>query len=78
MGFNLMMMRPGDPNEPLPVDDWAERLRAAIPDIDVSVCSSEGEAMEVIGEADAAFGDIMTHRLLDVNVLAGLSGPDGH
>ena len=58
MGFKLMMMRPGDPNEPLPVDDWAERLRAAISDIEVSVCSSEGEAMEVIGEADAAFGDI--------------------
>ncbi len=58
MGFKLMMMRHGDPNEPLPVDDWAERLRAAIPDIEVSVCSSEDEAMEVIGEADAAFGDI--------------------
>ena len=58
MGFKLLMMRHGDPSEPLPVDDWADRLRAAIPDIEVSVCGSEGEAMEVIGEADAAFGDI--------------------
>ena len=37
-------------------DDWPDRLREAIPDIDVHLCPTVGEAMEVIGDADAAFG----------------------
>ena len=40
-------------------DDWPEKLREAIPDIEVQLCPTVGEAMEVIGEADAAFGDIV-------------------
>jgi phosphoglycerate dehydrogenase-like enzyme len=35
----------------------------AIPDIDVQLCSTVGEAMEVIGDADAAFGDIVPELL---------------
>ena len=58
MGFKLMLMRPGDRATASPMDDWPQALRQAIPDIDIAVCHSEGEAMEVIGEVDAAFGDI--------------------
>jgi phosphoglycerate dehydrogenase-like enzyme len=44
-------------------DDWPEKLREAIPDIEVQLCPTVGEAMEVIGEADAAFGDIVPELL---------------
>ncbi len=44
-------------------DDWPEKLREAIPDINVQLCPTVGEAMEVIGEADAAFGDIVPELL---------------
>ena len=44
-------------------EDWPEKLRAAIPDIDVHLCPTVGEAMEVIGDADAAFGDIVPELL---------------
>ena len=44
-------------------DDWPDRLREAIPDIDVHLCPTVGEAMEVIGDADAAFGDIVPELL---------------
>ena len=40
-------------------DDWPEKLKQAIPDIEVHLCPTVGEAMEVIGDADAAFGDIV-------------------
>ena len=44
-------------------EDWPDRLREAIPDIDVHLCPTVGEAMEVIGDADAAFGDIVPELL---------------
>ncbi len=40
-------------------EDWPDKLREAIPGIDVQLCPTVGEAMEVIGDADAAFGDIV-------------------
>ena len=58
MGFKLMLMRPGDRAVASPMDGWPQALRQAIPDIEIAVCHSDGEAMEVIGEVDAAFGDI--------------------
>ena len=53
MGFKLVICPPNYQ------DDWPAKLREAIPDIDVQICPTVGEAMEVIGEADAAFGDIV-------------------
>ena len=44
-------------------EDWPDRLREAIPDVDVHLCPTVGEAMEVIGDADAAFGDIVPELL---------------
>ncbi len=44
-------------------EHWEGRLREEIPDIDVHVCPTVGEAMEVIGDADAAFGDIVPELL---------------
>ena len=58
MGFKLVILRLGGEGEGPYIDDWPSRLKRAVHDIDVSVCHSVGEAMEAIGEADAAFGDI--------------------
>ena len=58
MAFKLMLMRLGDGATASPMDGWSQTLRQAVPDIEITVCHSEGEAMEVIGEVDAAFGDI--------------------
>ena len=44
-------------------EHWPEVLRQEIPDIDVHLCPTVGEAMEVIGDADAAFGDIVPELL---------------
>ena len=44
-------------------EHWPDLLRQEIPDIDVHLCPTVGEAMEVIGDADAAFGDIVPELL---------------
>ena len=53
MGFKLVLCPPDTQG------DWPEKLREAIPDIEVDLCRTVGEAMEVIGDADAAYGDIV-------------------
>ena len=55
MGFKLVILRPEDATY---MEEWPKKLKQAIPDIDVNLCHSVGEAMEVIEDADAAFGDI--------------------
>ena len=59
MGFNLLILRTGGQAESSHVDRWPELLAEAVPDIEVNVARSNGEAMEMIGEADAAFGNIV-------------------
>lgn len=58
MGFKLLILNPSEQRETEYVDTWPEKLRDAIPDIDVYLSKSVGEAMEVIEEVDAAFGNI--------------------
>ena len=53
MGFKIVICPPNYQ------DDWPGKLTEAIPDIEVHLCPTVGEAMEVIGDADAAFGDIV-------------------
>ena len=59
MGFNMLILRTGGQSDNEMVDRWPDMLREAIPDIEVNVARSVGEAMEMIGEADAAFGNIV-------------------
>lgn len=59
MGFKLLILELGHPGEHLYLDEWPQKLKEAIPGIEVNVCRSIGDAMEVIGEVDAAFGDIV-------------------
>ena len=49
MGFKLVICPPNYQ------DDWPAKLREAIPDIDVQLCPTVGEAMEVIGDAGVSF-----------------------
>ena len=59
MAFNLLIMRTERQAESGHMDDWPRALREAVPGIRVNVARSVGEAMEMIGEADAAFGNIV-------------------
>lgn len=59
MGFNLLILRAGGLSGRSQIDEWPARLKEAIPDIEVNVATSTGEAMEMIVDADAAFGDIV-------------------
>ncbi|HJO83804.1 MAG: D-2-hydroxyacid dehydrogenase [SAR202 cluster bacterium] len=63
MAFNLLIVRGPASAGQSAIDAWPAELRAAIPGITVNVATSEGEAMEMIGEADAAFGDIRPELL---------------
>ena len=57
MGFKLVICPPNYQ------EHWPQRLQDEIPDIDVHLCPTVGEAMEVIGDADAAFGNIVPELL---------------
>ena len=69
MGFKLVICPPNYQEE------WPDRLREAIPDIEVQLCPTVGEAMEVIGDADAAFGDIVPELLERAGNLKWISCP---
>ena len=56
-------------------EHWPDLLRQEIPDIDVQVCPTVGEAMEVIGDADAAFGDIRPELLERAHNLKWIACP---
>ena len=60
MGFNLLIFSTEGPGQPRvhETNRWPERLKELIPGIEVNVASSTGEALELIGEADAAYGNI--------------------
>lgn len=59
MGFNLLILQGAGESGRSYIDGWPDRLREAIPDMEINVARSNGEAMEMIQEADAAFGDIV-------------------
>ena len=63
MGFKLLMLDTGQEPDSEYLDEWTERLTRAVPGMELNVCRSVGEAMEVIGEADAAFGNIAPELL---------------
>ncbi len=56
-------------------EHWPQRLQEEIPDIDVHLCPTVGEAMEVIGDADAAFGDIVPELLERADNLKWIACP---
>ena len=69
MGFKLVICPPNYQ------EHWPQRLQEEIPDIDVHLCPTVGEAMEVIGDADAAFGDIVPELLERADNLKWIACP---
>ena len=58
MGFRLLILAPGPRGTKFEGEGWPDRLKELMPDIRTDVCYSAEEAKELIGEADAAWGDI--------------------
>ncbi len=60
MGFNLLILSTEGPGQPRTHEThrWADRLKELVPGIEVNAARSVGEAFELIGEADAAYGNI--------------------
>ena len=73
MGFKLLLLNPFDQEGMEYVDAWPDKLRETIPDMEISLARSVGEAMEVIGEVDAAFGNIAPNFLQEQTTSNGLS-----
>ena len=57
MSFKLLIYAP-DNGLDHNVESWPDILRSEIPNIEVSLVSSQGEAIEEIQDCDAAFGDL--------------------
>jgi phosphoglycerate dehydrogenase-like enzyme len=57
MSFKLLIYAP-DNGLDHNIESWPDMLRNEIPDIEVNLVSSRGEAIEGIQDCDAAFGDI--------------------
>ena len=72
MGFKLLILNPDQMEY---VDAWPANLKETIPDIEVSLVRAIGEAMEVIGEVDAAFGNIAPELLERANNLKWIACP---
>ena len=72
MGFKLLILNPDQMEY---VDTWPAKLKETIPDIEVRLVRSVGEAMEVIGEVDAAFGNIAPELLERANNLKWIACP---
>ncbi|MDA0770908.1 MAG: D-2-hydroxyacid dehydrogenase [Chloroflexi bacterium] len=63
MAFKLLLLPPGGDENTLVARDWPQAIRKACPDVEVRVAGSVGEAMEMIDDVDAAFGDIAPELL---------------
>lgn len=74
MGFKLLILTPRDGVQD-DLSEWPARLREAIPGIEVDVAYSVGEAMELIGDADAGFGDFPAELLDQAKKLKWVSCP---
>ena len=63
MGFKLLILPPAGRSDAAYIDELPKKLKRDIPDIEVRFANSVGEAMELIEDADAAFGDIVPELL---------------
>jgi len=74
MSFKLLLCTPeGLPDHNL--NHWPELLQKEIPGIEVKIASSEREAIEAIGDIDAAFGNINSDIFKHAKKLRWISCP---
>ncbi len=76
MGFKLVIVEPPNPGARTPVvATWPEKVCQALPEIDVHYCETIERAKEVIGDADAAYGDIVPELLDRADKLRWIQSP---
>lgn len=75
MGFKLLLLPPGGETNTLVAKDWPRAIVKACPDVEVRVAGSVGEAMEMIDDVDAAFGDIAPELLERAHNLKWIACP---
>ena len=75
MGFKLLLLPPGGEDNTLVARDWPVEIKKACPDVEVLVAGSVGEAMEMIDDVDAAFGDIAPDLLERAHKLRWIACP---
>ncbi len=75
MAFKLLILEPENVAARRSFPHWPESLKKLIPGIEVTVTNSMDEAMKVIGEIDAAFGDIEPELFQHAKKLRWISAP---
>ncbi|MCH2520254.1 MAG: D-2-hydroxyacid dehydrogenase, partial [Dehalococcoidia bacterium] len=75
MGFKLLVLNPVEQEGTEYIDTWPDKLKETIPGIEGNLARSVGEAMEVIGEVDAAFGNIVPELFERANNLKWIACP---
>ena len=75
MGFKLLILNPIEQIGTEYINSWPEKLKETISDIEVNMAQSVGEAMEVIGQVDAAFGNIVPELFEMANNLKWIACP---
>lgn len=63
MSFKLLIFPPNNRSSESLEKEWPDKIRARVPGVEIMMAESTGEAMEMIGEADAAYGDIVPELL---------------
>ena len=71
MSFTFLMLPP----QSAITLDWADRLRAAMPELNLVVAQDEAAAADAIGEADAVFGTLPPDLLARARKLRWLQAP---
>jgi phosphoglycerate dehydrogenase-like enzyme len=69
MAFKMLLL------PPVAQEEWAARIRDAVPDAEVVLCPNAAEAIAAIGDADAAFGTVPPEALAHATRLRWLQAP---
>ena len=76
MSFKLLMLSdPAIPESITAATEWPERLQAELPDLDLHLATSAEEALEVIAEVDAVFGQLSPELFAEAERLLWLASP---
>lgn len=76
MGFKLVIVEPPNPGARTPVvETWPDKVREVVHDVDVHHCETIEDAKQIIGDADAAYGDIVPELLDRAKKLRWIQSP---
>ena len=76
MTFKLVILEPQDPGARTPAaKTWPDKVREAVPGVEVRYCTTLEQAKEAIVDADAAFGDIVPELFEKAEKLQWIQSP---